>query len=198
MKRISIVLGRIGTVLLATCLALTILLLIPPASISPVSFGMPSNYIDYTLTPKSFILINLPFTLNPQFFIKAQLSTNNTVGFYIIDLPRENRQIIETGNLTEFKALMMNENVHVMMNKTFDSGNFTIEFTPDGLLNASFIIVNKNLYAAKVNYEIELLAYIAPNVRVIPVITYLSPIGAIFTGQWVFIELKNRKREKLA
>ena len=195
MKRISIVLGRTGTVLLATCLALTILLLIPPASISPVSFGMPSNYIDYTLTPKSFILINLPLTLNPQFSIKAQLSTNNPVEFYIIDLPRENRQIIETGNLTEFKALMINENVHVMMNKTFDSGNFTIEFTPDGLLNASFIIVNKNLYSAKVNYKIELLVYIAPNVRVIPVITYLSPIGAIFTGQWVFIELKNRKRK---
>ena len=195
MKRISIVLGRTGTVLLATCLALTILLLIPPASISPVSFGMPSNYIDYTLTPKSFILINLPLTLNPQFSIKAQLSTNNTVEFYIIDLPRENRQIIETGNLTEFKALMINENVHVMMNKTFDSGNFTIEFTPDGLLNASFIIVNKNLYAAKVNYKIELLAYIAPNVRVVPVIIYLSPMGAIFTGQWVFIELKNRKKK---
>ena len=198
MKRISIVLGRIGTVLLATCLALTILLLIPPASISPVSSGIPSN-IDYTLTPKSFILINLPLTLNPQFFIKVQLSTNNTVEFYIIDLPRENiRQIIEIGNLTEFKALMMNENVHVMMNKTFDSGNFTIEFTPEGLLNSSFIIVNKNLYAAKVNYKTELLAYIAPNVRIIPVITYLSPIGAIFTGQWVFIELKNRRREKLA
>ncbi|MCD6240221.1 hypothetical protein J7K27_01685 [Candidatus Bathyarchaeota archaeon] len=195
MKRISIVLGRTGTVLLATCLALTILLLIPPASISPVSFGMPSNYIDYTLTPKSFILINLPLTLNPQFSIKAQLSTNNPVDFYIIDLLRENRQIIEIGNLTEFKALMTNENVHVMMNKTFDNGNFTIEFTPDGLLNASFIIVNKNLYAAKVNYKIELLVYIAPNVRVTPVITYLSPIGAIFTGQWVFIELKNRKRK---
>jgi len=193
MKRISIALGRTGAVLLATCLALTILLLIPPASISPVSFGMPSNYIDYTLTPKSFMLINLPLTLNPQFSIKVQLSTNNTVEFYIIDLPRENRQIIEIGNLTEFKALMMNENVHVMVNKTFDSGNFTIEFTPDGLLNASFIIVNKNLYAAKVNYKIELLVYIAPNVRVIPVLTYLSPIGAIFTGQWVFIELKNRK-----
>ena len=195
MKRISIVLGRIGTVLLATCLALTILLLIPPASISPVSSGIPSN-IDYTLTPKSFILINLPLTLNPQFFIKVQLSTNNTVDFYIIDLPRENiRQIIEIGNLTEFKALMTNENVHVMMNKTFDSGNFTIEFTPEGLLNTSFIIVNKNLYAAKVNYKTELLAYIAPNVRIIPVITYLSPIGAIFTGQWVFIELENRKRK---
>ena len=195
MKRISIVLGRIGTVLLATCLALTILLLIPPASISPVSSGIPSN-IDYTLTPKSFILINLPLTLNPQFFIKVQLSTNNTVEFYIIDLPRENiRQIIEVGNLTEFKALMMNENVHVMMNKTFDSGNFTIEFTPEGLLNSSFIIVNKNLYAAKVNYKTELLAYIAPNVRIIPVITYLSPMGAIFTGQWVFIKLKNRKRK---
>jgi len=195
MKRISIVLGRTGTVLLATCLALTILLLIPPASISPVSFGMPSNHVDRTLTPKSFILINLPLTLNPQFSIKAQLSTNNTVEFYIIDLPRENRQIIEIGNLTEFKALMTNENVHVMMNKTFDSGNFTIEFTPDGLLNASFIIVNENLYAAKVNYKIELLVYIAPNVRVIPIITYLSPMGAIFTGQWVFIKLKNRKRK---
>ena len=194
MKRISIVLGRTGTILLATCLALTILLLIPPASISP-GFGIPSN-VEYTLMPKSFMLINLPFSLNPQFSIKVQLSTNNTVEFSIVDLPRENiGQIIEIGNLTEFKALMMNENIHVMMNETFDSGNFTIEFTPGGLLNASFIIVNKNLYAAKINYEIELLAYIAPNVRVIPVITYLSPIGAIFTGQWVFIELKNRKRK---
>ena len=193
MKTISIVLGRTGTILLATCLALTILLLIPPASISP-GFGIPSN-VEYTLMPKSFMLINLPFSLNPQFSIKVQLSTNNTIEFSIVDLPRENRQIIEIGNSTEFKALMTNENVHVMMNKTFDSGNFTIEFTPDGLLNASFIIVNKNLYAAKVNYEIELLAYIAPNVRVIPVITYLSPIGAIFTGQWIFIELKNRKRK---
>jgi len=197
MKRISTVLGRTGTVLLATCLALTILLLIPPASISP-GFRIPSN-VDYTLMPKSFMLINLPFSLNPQFSIKVQLSTNNTIEFSIVDLPRENiGQIIEIGNLTEFKTLMMDENVHVMMNKTFDSGNFTIEFTPNGLINASFIIVNKNLYAAKVNYEIELLAYIAPNVRVILVITYLSPIGAIFTGQWVFIELKNRKREKLA
>ena len=194
MKRISIVLGRTRTVLLATCLALTILLLIPPASISP-GFGIPSN-VEYTLMPKSFMLINLPFSLNPQFSIKVQLSTNNTVEFSIVDLPQKNiGQIIEIGNLTEFKALMMNENIHVMMNETFDSGNFTIEFTPSGLLNASFIIVNKNLYAAKVNYEIELLAYIAPNVRVIPVITYLSPIGAIFTGQWIFIELKNRKRK---
>ena len=194
MKRISIVLGRTGTVLLAICLALTILLLIPPASISPW-FIIP-RYVEYTLMPKSFMLINLPFSLNPQFSIKVQLSTNNTIEFSIIDLPRENiGQIIEKGNLTEFKALMMDENVHVMMNETFDGGNFTIEFTPSGLLNASFIIVNKNLYAAKVNYEIELLAYIAPNVRVIPVITYLSPIGAIFTGQWIFIELKNRKRK---
>ena len=194
MKRISIVLGRTGTVLLATCLALTILLLIPPASISP-GFRIPSN-VDYTLMPKSFMLINLPFSLNPQFSIKVQLSTNNTVEFSIVDLPRENiGQIIEIGNLTEFKALMMDENVHVMMNETFDSGNFTIEFTPSGLLNASFIIVNKNLYAAKVNYEIELLAYIAPNVRVMAIITYLSPIGAILTGQWILIELKNRKRK---
>ena len=190
MNRLSIAMGRIGTILLAICLALAILTLIPPASL-----GTSMRGITY-LTPKTYTFVGSSLTLNPQISIRAEFATNNTIKFYIMNLPRENITVETlTGNLTQFKEFMERNADKILLNKTIDSGNVTVEFTPGGIITASFILLNQNPDVANISYKIELLASIAPNVRIIPVISYLSPIGAIFAGQWVFIKFRNRRKE---
>ncbi|MCD6243359.1 hypothetical protein J7K06_06755 [Candidatus Bathyarchaeota archaeon] len=194
MKRISTVLGRIGTVLLALCLALAILVLIPPANLGISTSGASQ------LNSETFTLIGgSSLSLNPQIFVKVSLDVNTTIEFYIINILQQ-KIIEEAGfyNLTKFDNFMQDNADKILLNGEVSKGSTTLEFTPNGLVNATFIIVNRNVHAASVNYKIELLTSIAPKVRIIPTITYLGPIGAVLTGQWVFVEIKNRKREKLA
>ncbi|HDI12357.1 MAG TPA: hypothetical protein ENF63_02050 [Candidatus Bathyarchaeota archaeon] len=189
MKRVSLTLGRIGTVLLAMCLALAILIFIPPASFGITSSGMS------ILMPETFMFIGGPLSLNPQLFIKAELSTNTTIKFYIINLPREDAiKWVRIGNLTQFEEFIENNAEKVLLEETISSESATVEFTPGGIVNASFIVLNSDSHAAAINYKIELLASIAPKVRIIPAIAYLGPIGAILTGQWIFIKIKDRRK----
>jgi len=189
MKRVSLTLGRIGTVLLAMCLALAILIFIPPASFGITSSGMS------ILMPETFMFIGGPLSLNPQLFIKAELSTNTTIKFYIINLPREDAiKWVRIGNLTQFEEFIENNAEKVLLEETISGESATVEFTPGGIVNASFIVLNSDSHAAAINYKIELLASIAPKVRIIPAIAYLGPIGAILTGQWIFIKIKDRRK----
>ena len=81
MKRISTVLGRIGTVLLALCLALAILVLIPPANLGISTSGASQ------LNSETFTLIGgSSLSLNPQIFVKVSLDVNTTIEFYIINI----------------------------------------------------------------------------------------------------------------
>ncbi|RLI21376.1 hypothetical protein DRO54_03890 [Candidatus Bathyarchaeota archaeon] len=191
MKRISIALGRIGAVFLAVCCALAILVFIPPANVGISTSGT------FPLNPETLMLVGTPsFSLNPQVSVKVELNTNNTVEFYIINVLREEiMREVRLNNLTKFNEFMKNNADRILLNKTIGEGSTTLEYTPNGIVNATFVIVNRNLHSANISYKIELLTSIAPKVRIIPAITYLGPIGALLTGQWVFAKLKY-KRER--
>lgn len=194
MRRISIALGRIGAVLLAVCGALAILVFIPSAKI-----GM-SIDMAYLLKPETLTLSGPQLSsLNPQVSVRIKLDTNTTVELYIINFPPDIlRKTIEYDNLTKFDEFKQNNTDKILLDKEINEGSTVLEYTPSGLVNASFIIVNRNLHAANISYKIELLTSIAPKVRIIPTITYLAPIGAALTGQWAFTKFKDRKRETTA
>jgi len=118
------------------------------------------------------------------------LNTNATIKFYIINLPRIETEL---GNLTQFNKFMEENSDKVLLEETIDEEN-VVEYTPEGIVTVSFILLNENPHKVEATYEIESFASIAPTVRIIPVITYLSPLGAIFTGQWILIKFKNRKK----
>ena len=152
MKRLSLTLGRMGTVLLVICLALAILIFIPPAS-----FGMPSSGMS-TLMPETFMFVGASLSLNPQLFVKVELSTNATIEFYIINFPQEDAaEGIRIGNLTQFEEFMEKNAEKILLEKTISGENATVEFTPGGIVNASFIMLNSNPHAAAINCKIELL-----------------------------------------
>ena len=184
MRRLNVALGRIGTALLALCLALAILTLIPPAKLGFSTKGKT------TLKPRTYMSIGNSLNLNPQILLKIKLNTNATIKFYIINLPRIETEL---GNLTQFNKFMEENSDKVLLEETIGEEN-VVEYTPEGIVTVSFILLNENPHEVEATYEIEPFASIAPTVRIIPVITYLSPLGAIFTGQWILIKFKNRKK----
>lgn len=189
MRRLSVVLGRMGTVFIAICLALAILTLIPPASFGMTMSGM------RTLIPETYTFIGPSLGLNPQISVRTEINTNTTVAFYIFNLhQRELTEEILTGNLTQLEEFIKENASKVLLEENISGENVTLHYTPSGIVNASFVIANHSPHTAIIHYKIELFASIAPNVRIIPVITYLGPIGAILAGQWIFVKIKNRRR----
>jgi len=189
MKRLSIILGRIGTVFLAICLALTILVFIPPSSSRMISSET------RILKPKTFTFIEPSLSLSPQLILKVEINTNTTLTFYIFNLLLEDYvERIWIGNLTQFWEFMEENADKILLERTINSGSATVEFTPGGIVNASLILLNNSTHLAILSYKIELLVSVAPSARIIPIITYLSPIGAILTGQWIFVKVKDRRK----
>jgi len=194
MKRISVALGRIGAVLLAVCAALTILVFIPSANVG-ISIDE-----TYHLEPETLILSGSQVSsFNPQVSVRVRLDTNTTIELYIINVrPDILLEAIGYYNLTKFDEFKQKNTDKILLDEEINEGSTTLEYTPSGLVNASFIIVNRNPHAASISCKIELLTSLAPKVRIISTTTYLAPIGAVLTGQWIFTELKDRKRETTA
>lgn len=191
MKRINIVLGRIGAILLAICAALAVLFFIPSANIR-------SSISEVRVRPETFMFTGsqVPSLLNPQISVRITLDTNTTIEFYIINIsPNILWEEIGYNNLTKFDEFKRNNTDKILLNKEINEGSITLEYTPSGLVNASFIIVNRSPYTASISCKIELFTSIAPKVRIILTITYLAPVGAALTGQWILIEMKSKKEK---
>ncbi|MBC7130968.1 hypothetical protein H5T51_07115 [Candidatus Bathyarchaeota archaeon] len=187
MSKLNHTLGRIGTALIAVCLALTILTLIPRASLGLSSTG------SRVINPESYAAIGSPINLSPQTMLKIELETNTTVTLYLIEA-KPNRTIsFESGNETDFDRFI-EENAERTLIKEETSGNVTLEYTPEGVTSIIPVILNEEPAGASIQYKVELLASIAPSARIITAIEYLAPLGVILVGQWIITKRRTGQR----
>jgi len=189
MRRLNITLGRFGTVLLAISLALALLMLIPPAKLGEFEGEWP-------VMPNEVEIISLPWRPNPQIALRGELHAENaTLKFYIFSISYiEAMEHFKKHNLTELKNFLNENEDKVLMETDVGLEKTAFEFVPGGITNITLAVSNEKSQKADLIYLFELLAMIAPKSRIIPVITYLSPIGAVLVGQWIFIEFKSRKK----
>jgi|GEM_PF-2996089 hypothetical protein len=192
MKRLSIALGRIGATLLAICLSLGILLLIPQASI-----GIPINGAEQ-LEPMSYSILT-PLgpqaTLTPETTLKMEFRTNSTLTVYLVNLPTED--IPKNLTSDKLRIFLKDKAGNVLLEKKIAEKE-TIEYTPAGMVRTTLILLNEESQTASAAWSMEILASIAPKARLAEAIIYLSPVGMVLAGQWIFIEIQERKRKSLS
>ncbi|MEM0313260.1 MAG: hypothetical protein QXQ41_01760 [Candidatus Bathyarchaeia archaeon] len=188
MMRLNVTLGRLGTTILAVCLALGVLAAIPKGS-TGISFT-----VAMVIQPESYTLAGYPLSpisLNPQTVLKLDFNSNATITLYMIGVPPQN--ITEKSNdVDQFKRFIEENADKVLLNRAI-SGKTIIEYAPEGIVTATLILLNEGAQAAQVICRTEILAAIAPTARLETALIYLTPAGAVLTGQWIL--LKMRKKE---
>lgn len=190
MMRLNVTLGRLGTTILAVCLALGVLAAIPKGS-TGISFTVAT-----VIQPESYTLTGYPLSpisLNPQTILKLDFNSNATITLYIIGvLPQNITEDVEPDDVDQFKRFIEENADKVLLEKVI-SGIATIEYAPEGVTKATLILLNEGAQAAQVTCRIEILATIAPTARLETALIYMMPVGAVLTGQWILFKIRKKE-----
>jgi hypothetical protein len=189
MKRGKIILGRLGTVLIAISLALLLVSVIPQINLVTSTGSMPVNPEQvYTTSYR---------TLTPQQGLRVNVTVEGTVNVYLLEVGTEEPSLgvsMLFANATELqKFLDTNPNLVVWENKV-ENGSFNQEFTPTKVMNATLVFYNPTSEKTTVDYNVELTSSVAPGEKVRNIAYWAAPIGIILAIPWILDLHKQRKQ----
>jgi hypothetical protein len=188
-KRWIIILGRLGTVLIAVSLALLLVSVIPQINLATSSGSMPvAPGQVHTTSYRS---------LTPQQGLRVNVTVEGTVNVYLLEVGAEEPYPVVNmlfANATELqKFLDTNPNLVIWEHKV-ENGSFNQEFTPTKVMNATLVFYNPTSEQATVDYNVELTSSVAPGKKVRNIAYWAAPIGIILAIPWILDIRKQRKQ----
>ena len=203
MKRWLLVMGRVGTVMVAAGLALLLVSLIPPARTSSFSSG---NQI----APETFQLFgpalppfatNITFysqffsTLTPQQELRVELTCNGTLEAYLLKTSTQSfMDNFEAGhNTSALKGyLQTNPDTVVWQGEIAFEG--TVDYIPTEVINATLILSNPSSDSIRVDFEGGILSLLGPSGKVQALAFFAIPIGFVLASPWL-LNMRKSKTE---
>ena len=209
MKRQTIIVGRLGTVLVAVGLALLLVSLIPPSTTSSASggfslgsevaqpIGSPFGGVSFFNSTPQFGY-PAPFTnLSPQEELNIAVSSDVTLNVYLVTIDWSNI-LNATGssnegvvaNSTAVEAyLKANSQVVVWQAKQLTQTN--IDYTPPAIQNITVVLSNPTLNQASIDYNVKILSIFAPTSTVRLMSFVAIPLGLVFAVPWI-VQLRKK------
>jgi hypothetical protein len=200
MKRLVIVTANIGLVLIALCSAFYLVSLIPQGDLGKKETGR------RTLLPETFQILYIAYSrpLNPQTGVRIVLKTNGTLNIILFnthynDTVKWLSQHSPTPNwnttlLAEFVA---SNSSHLTLEQTVTSGgNFTFEYVPPKVENATVIVSNPTSAAVYLVYENKTIIVVASPERIFLALMIGVPLGVALTVPWMAYSLKEKQKIK--
>ncbi|MEM2914692.1 MAG: hypothetical protein QXH91_04755 [Candidatus Bathyarchaeia archaeon] len=193
-----ILIGRLGTVLLMTGLALGIISLIPPATTGFTTSG------SSPMPPEKYVFLHTTSTLTPQTGLYISIESNNSLHVYFLDIFLDDFQNWTTSwvreqfpNLEEPEVFVASRNITVLnafleshsdivLWESDISNKLSKEFFPTTISNFTAVVANLSLNLVQFEWEIEVITSLAPKERILFSIHLLIPLGLVLTIPWIF------------
>jgi hypothetical protein len=192
MKRWTIVVGRMGTVLIAVGLALLLVSLIP--QINLVSFSASTG-----VSP-GMVRATSSRVLNPQQGIRIRATIEGTVNLYLLEVssgqifPGTGGPIFSANATDLLEFVDANPNL-IIWNYTLENESFERSYIPTKFVNATLVFHNPSLdEEAKVDFDLTLLSTVAPGEKVRNIAYWAAPIGVVLAIPWLVNMWKERKQ----
>jgi len=192
-----ILMGRLGTVLLMTGLALGLVWLIPPAQMGSMSGG------SFSILPEKYEGLYTTSTLTPQTGLCISIESNNSLQVYLLNTfqshfqdwasawVRERFPDLQDGeiwsashNITVLNAFLGSHSDIVLWTSDI-SNKISKEFFPTTVSNVTTIFANPSLNPVWFEYEIREITSLAPKERILLSTQLLIPIGIVLAIPWL-------------
>lgn len=206
MKRQIILLGRLGTVVVAIGIALLMVSLIPTyagstfSSTEPISPGrfQPLGAALGNPFSNSTIYFEYFTTLTPQQELKVQLSCNDTVDAYLLKINSNTLlQTLNSNSGDSRNATLLEDYLNAHPSIIAWQGKITqgaVDYTPTEIINATLIFSNPSQKTIFVQYDGKVLNLLAPANKTRTLSYEAIPVGLILTIPWLNVSLKQRKK----
>jgi len=210
MKRWTTILGRGGTTLIAISLALLLVSLIPPITLSRPRGVM---YI-------SSKEVHAPYNriLTPQEELRINITVEGNINAYLLEVSREplTEELDETENDTatfnhfgvitykplfetadELEDFLETQADLIIWAHTLEDESFEMRYSPTRVMNATFVVYNPSSVDAVVNFEATITSSLAPAEKVRTIAYFAAPIGVIMAGPWLLSDWKQKKQKEV-
>lgn len=191
MKRWPVILGRVGTVLIAIGLALFLISLIPPAQSSNAGNGsIRESWQPYYET-----------TLTPQQTLRVSVTANGTLDVYMLEtstgaierwIAEQNPN--EVGNVTYFDLFLEANSSLIAWQGEVHSGTIDHEYSPGMVVTVAFIVSSHGSDYVSFDYSVSVISGKAPAAKVQTLSEFAIPVGIVFTIPWLNELLRARRR----
>ena len=202
MKRLTMVLGRGGTTLIAISLALLLVSFVPQPQYSQSSGSAP-------LSPERFTIAFSQADLTPQDQLEITVTVEGTIKIYLLEISNPAQIIIfrdDDFNITEVQQ--RTEELERMVQEILDGpsdkivwernakdGKFTRIYIPTKVINTTVVIYNPSSETANVEHSISLKSSLAPTEKVQTIAYVTGPIGILLAIPWLLDSWKQRKHK---
>jgi hypothetical protein len=189
-KRWPVILGRVGTVLIAIGLALFLVSLIPPAQ---------SNFSSNDSILESWTSY-YETTLTPQQTLRVNVTANGTLDVYMLEtstaaidtwIAEQNGSV---GNLTLFDQFLGANSSLIAWQGEVRSGTIDHEYSPDTVVDITFIVSSHGSDYVSFDWSVSVITGKAPAAKVQTLSEFAIPVGIVFTIPWLNELLRARRR----
>jgi hypothetical protein len=180
-KRWPVILGRVGTVLIAIGLALFLVSLIPPAQSSNAGNGsIRESWQPYYET-----------TLTPQQTLRVSVTANGTIDLYMLETSIGANDV---GNVTYFVQFLEANSSLIAWHGEVHGGTIEHEYSPGTVVNVTFVVSSHGSEYVSFDYSVSVITGKAPAAKAQTLSEFAIPIGIVFTIPWLNELLRARRR----
>jgi hypothetical protein len=198
MRRWTVLLGRIGTTVIAIGLALFLVSLIPPTQIN-AGFGTPiSSYPSNTWATLGEFVLTEPQTL------RVNITANGSLNVYILEvnsstidnwINQTSQGPVDLSNVTYLDEFLSSHSGLIGWQGEIHNGSIAFEYAPTRIVDISLVASNHSPDVVDISYYTwGIFSSVAPVSKVQTVSAFAIPIGFVFTLPWLSNLLRARKR----
>jgi hypothetical protein len=197
MRRLTILIGRVGTVLIAIGLGLLLISLIPTRAETPTSRSD-------ILSPKSFT-IAYSANLNPQRGIRVTIETNGELKAYIIQANYTyfinwlHNNFPEPFNYSQpWKTAILDSffSNHSDIISYESTGQVEFDYIPTKIEEATVVFANYGNTSITYEYQISVINLIAPSGKMFMTAEIIIPIGLVLSAPWLISFWKEKQKKR--
>jgi len=185
-KRWFIVLGRCGTILLAVGLALLLVSLIPPMTVTvqgTIPYIGSDSWQTYSVS-----------TMTSEQTLNISVAANGTIQAYLLEtspttpyewIAEHNPELTEFPNVTYFDQFLSENPTLIAWQHAITNETINHEYAPATVVNVTLAISNHSSVPVSVDYQGSIASSLAPTEEVQTLAEFAIPIGAVFTILWL-------------
>lgn len=209
MKRQIVLLGRLGTVIVAIGLALLLVSLIPtyPGMTFANSEQVPpGTFQPLARVPFDNLFTNATFyfeyftTLTPQQELNVKLTCNDTIDAYLLKMNSNTLfQALNSSSGNSHNATLLEDYLRANPEEIAWQGQVaegTVDYTPTAIINATLIFSNPSQNTILLQYDGKILNLLAPANKARTLAFGAIPIGFILALPWL-IDLRKHRNHKV-
>jgi hypothetical protein len=200
MKRWTVLLGRIGTTLIAIGLAFFLVSLIPPTQVNGGFGTRNSSYPSNTWAAIAEFVLTEPQTL------RVNITTNGSLSVYVIEVSsgaiddwinQTHLRPVDFSNVPYLDEFLSVHSGLIGWQGETSNGTIAFTYTPTRIANVSLIASNHSPQTVYIsNYGWVIFSNAAPVSKVQTLSEFAIPIGFVLTLPWLSDLLKAKKRRK--